>query len=68
MPAESSHGPQATRHAELEAIDQLLAASGNNVDWSSGGLLAAEAIKLLRQFYASGNPNAPIPHRPVVEK
>ncbi|DBA91452.1 TPA: tRNA(adenine34) deaminase [Trebouxia sp. C0004] len=24
----------ATRHAELEAIDQLLAASGNTVDWS----------------------------------
>lgn len=24
----------ATRHAELEAIDQLLAASDNNVDWS----------------------------------
>ncbi|KAL0033796.1 hypothetical protein WJX77_005392 [Trebouxia sp. C0004] len=121
----------ATRHAELEAIDQLLAASGNTVDWSrctlyvtcepcimcagalaslgighvyygcqndrfggcgsilslhekgcgtcgreckrsrfacSGGLLAAEAINLLRQFYASGNPNAPMPHRPVMEK
>ena len=25
---------QATRHAELEAINQLLAASDNNVDWS----------------------------------
>jgi len=26
--------PQATRHAELEAIDQLLAASDDNIDWS----------------------------------
>ena len=26
--------PQATRHAELEAIDQLLAAYDDNIDWS----------------------------------
>jgi tRNA-specific adenosine deaminase 2 len=32
---------------------------------SRGGLLAAEAVALLQRFYAAGNPNAPVPHRPV---
>ncbi|KAG0486485.1 hypothetical protein HPP92_008580 [Vanilla planifolia] len=31
----------------------------------TGGVLAAEAISLLRRFYEQGNPNAPKPHRPV---
>ncbi|PSC67524.1 Cytosine deaminase FCY1 and related enzymes (ISS) [Micractinium conductrix] len=30
-----------------------------------GGLLAAEAVDLLQRFYCAGNPNAPVPHRPV---
>mmetsp|Transcript_35455 Transcript_35455/g.63239 ORF Transcript_35455/g.63239 Transcript_35455/m.63239 type:complete len:132 (-) Transcript_35455:350-745(-) len=30
------------------------------------GLLAEEAIELLRRFYISGNPKAPRPHRPVL--
>lgn len=123
----------ATRHAELEAIDSILAKGDEPVDWSkhvlyvtcepcimcagalallgiqqvfygckndrfggcgsimslheqgcgtcssnsaqaftsytcTGGILAAEAVELLRQFYALGNPNAPVPHRPVVTK
>lgn len=119
----------ATRHAELEAVDEVLATYSKQFDWSrcslyvtcepcimcagalsllgissvyygcrnerfggcgsilslhnrgcgtcgrnitrsppqaftcTGGLLAAEAIDLLRQFYTSGNPNAPVPHR-----
>ncbi|CAN0913602.1 tRNA-specific adenosine deaminase TAD2 [Linum grandiflorum] len=32
----------------------------------SGGIMAAEAVSLLRNFYEQGNPNAPKPHRPVV--
>ena len=35
---------------------------------SRGGLLAAEAVALLQSFYAAGNPNAPVPHRPVRER
>ena len=35
---------------------------------SWGGLLAAEAVGLLQRFYAAGNPNAPVPHRPVQER
>ncbi|GAB4817081.1 hypothetical protein N2152v2_004127 [Parachlorella kessleri] len=30
-----------------------------------GGLMAAEAVKLLQDFYICGNPNAPKPHRTV---
>lgn len=30
-----------------------------------GGLMASEAVALLRSFYEQGNPNAPKPHRPV---
>eukprot|EP00250_Pteridium_aquilinum_P013804 c21584_g1_i1 orf=537-1127(-) len=30
-----------------------------------GGLLAEDAVALLRGFYEQGNPNAPKPHRPV---
>jgi tRNA-specific adenosine deaminase 2 len=33
---------------------------------SVGGLLKEEAIKLLQDFYISGNPKAPKPHRPVI--
>jgi len=29
------------------------------------GLLADEAVELLRRFYVSGNPKAPRPHRPA---
>lgn len=35
---------------------------------SVGGLLKEEAIKLLQDFYISGNPKAPKPHRPVRAK
>lgn len=30
-----------------------------------GGLMASEAVELLRNFYEQGNPNAPKPHRPI---
>jgi len=30
-----------------------------------GGLMAEEAVALLRSFYGQGNPNAPKPHRPL---
>ncbi|KAK9914971.1 hypothetical protein WJX75_003148 [Coccomyxa subellipsoidea] len=30
-----------------------------------GGLMAEEAVTLLKQFYATGNPKAPKPHRPL---
>ncbi|GJP48121.1 hypothetical protein CLOM_g7399 [Closterium sp. NIES-68] len=30
-----------------------------------GGILASEAVDLLRRFYEQGNPNAPRPHRPI---
>ncbi|CAM6101946.1 unnamed protein product [Calypogeia fissa] len=33
-----------------------------------GGLMAEEAVALLRDFYAQGNPNAPRPHRPVQQE
>lgn len=33
---------------------------------SVGGLFKEEAIKLLQDFYISGNPKAPKPHRPVI--
>ncbi|KAI4304031.1 hypothetical protein MLD38_039595 [Melastoma candidum] len=29
-----------------------------------GGIMASEAVSLLRDFYEQGNPNAPKPHRP----
>ncbi|GIL47711.1 hypothetical protein Vafri_4474 [Volvox africanus] len=32
---------------------------------SKGGLFAEEAVEMLREFYAAGNPCAPRPHRPV---
>ncbi|MED6148655.1 tRNA(adenine34) deaminase [Stylosanthes scabra] len=31
----------------------------------TGGIMASEAVLLLRTFYEQGNPNAPKPHRPV---
>ncbi|EOY32037.1 Cytidine/deoxycytidylate deaminase family protein isoform 1 [Theobroma cacao] len=34
----------------------------------TGGLLASEAVSLFRSFYEQGNPNAPKPHRPLVQK
>ncbi|EIE26984.1 catalytic/ hydrolase/ zinc ion binding protein [Coccomyxa subellipsoidea C-169] len=30
-----------------------------------GGLMAEEAVTLLKEFYATGNPKAPKPHRPL---
>ncbi|CAN6464875.1 unnamed protein product [Victoria cruziana] len=30
-----------------------------------GGIMATDAVSLLRNFYEQGNPNAPKPHRPV---
>ncbi|EFJ50703.1 hypothetical protein VOLCADRAFT_73641 [Volvox carteri f. nagariensis] len=32
---------------------------------AQGGLFAEQAVELLREFYAAGNPCAPRPHRPV---
>ncbi|KAG2500803.1 hypothetical protein HYH03_001565 [Edaphochlamys debaryana] len=32
------------------------------------GLFPEEAVELLREFYAAGNPAAPRPHRPVVRR
>ena len=32
---------------------------------SVGGLMREDAIRLLQEFYISGNPSAPVPHRPV---
>ncbi|GAB2274976.1 tRNA(adenine34) deaminase [Dionaea muscipula] len=34
----------------------------------TGGIMASEAISLFRTFYEQGNPNAPNPHRPVVQQ
>ncbi|XVE98859.1 hypothetical protein REPUB_Repub03eG0144900 [Reevesia pubescens] len=34
----------------------------------TGGLMASEAVSLFRSFYEQGNPNAPKPHRPLVQK
>ncbi|XP_051114068.1 tRNA-specific adenosine deaminase TAD2 [Andrographis paniculata] len=33
-----------------------------------GGLMASEAINLLRSFYEQGNPNAPKPHRALTSR
>ncbi|KAM7480943.1 hypothetical protein LguiB_005526 [Lonicera macranthoides] len=33
-----------------------------------GGVMASEAISLFRNFYEQGNPNAPKPHRPLVQQ
>lgn len=33
-----------------------------------GGIMASEAVSLLRTFYEQGNPNAPKPHRPPVQQ
>ncbi|CAK7345726.1 unnamed protein product [Dovyalis caffra] len=33
----------------------------------TGGVMAQEAVSLLRSFYEQGNPNAPKPHRPLIE-
>lgn len=30
-----------------------------------GGIMASDAVSLLRSFYEQGNPNAPKPHRPL---
>ncbi|XP_019442619.1 PREDICTED: tRNA-specific adenosine deaminase 2 isoform X1 [Lupinus angustifolius] len=34
----------------------------------TGGIMAPEAILLLRTFYEQGNPNAPKPHRPLARQ
>ncbi|CAO2812794.1 unnamed protein product [Amaranthus hypochondriacus] len=33
----------------------------------NGGIMASEAVSLFRTFYEHGNPNAPKPHRSVVQ-
>ncbi|XP_057421845.1 tRNA-specific adenosine deaminase TAD2 [Lotus japonicus] len=33
-----------------------------------GGIMASEAVHLLRTFYEQGNPNAPKPHRPLARQ
>ncbi|XP_010521346.1 PREDICTED: tRNA-specific adenosine deaminase 2 [Tarenaya hassleriana] len=35
---------------------------------STGGIMASEAVSLFRTFYEQGNPNAPKPHRPVLQQ
>ncbi|XAR67018.1 tRNA(adenine(34)) deaminase [Bertholletia excelsa] len=34
----------------------------------TGGIMASEAVSLLRSFYEQGNPNAPKPHRQPVQR
>ncbi|KAK7329742.1 hypothetical protein VNO77_23919 [Canavalia gladiata] len=34
----------------------------------TGGIMASEAVLLLRTFYEQGNPNAPKPHRPLARQ
>ncbi|XP_027329165.1 tRNA-specific adenosine deaminase TAD2 isoform X2 [Abrus precatorius] len=34
----------------------------------AGGIMASEAVHLLRIFYEQGNPNAPKPHRPIARQ
>ncbi|XP_052202032.1 tRNA-specific adenosine deaminase TAD2 [Diospyros lotus] len=34
----------------------------------TGGIMASEAVSLLRKFYEQGNPNAPKPHRPPIQR
>ncbi|XP_028794460.1 tRNA-specific adenosine deaminase TAD2-like isoform X2 [Neltuma alba] len=34
----------------------------------TGGIMASEAVLLLRTFYEQGNPNAPKPHRPLTRQ
>ncbi|GMY35255.1 tRNA-specific adenosine deaminase TAD2 isoform X2 [Fagus crenata] len=34
----------------------------------TGGIMASEAVSLLRTFYEQGNPNAPKPHRPLAHQ
>jgi len=34
---------------------------------SVGGLMRDDAVRLLQEFYISGNPGAPTPHRPVAD-
>lgn len=34
----------------------------------TGGIMASEAVLLLRSFYEQGNPNAPKPHRPILHE
>ncbi|XP_044471020.1 tRNA-specific adenosine deaminase TAD2 isoform X2 [Mangifera indica] len=34
----------------------------------AGGIMATEAVSLFRSFYEQGNPNAPKPHRPLVNQ
>ena len=33
----------------------------------TGGIMASEAVSLFQTFYERGNPNAPNPHRAVVQ-
>lgn len=46
--------------------------SGGQVERKSykctGGIMAAEAVSLFRNFYELGNPNAPKPHRQLVQQ
>ncbi|GAB4825260.1 tRNA(adenine34) deaminase [Ancistrocladus abbreviatus] len=34
----------------------------------TGGIMASEALSLFRTFYEQGKPDAPEPHRPVVQQ
>lgn len=34
----------------------------------TGGIMASDAVSILRSFYEQGNPNAPKPHRPLKQQ
>ncbi|EPS72078.1 hypothetical protein M569_02680, partial [Genlisea aurea] len=46
-----------------EGPEKLVSAAVRKGFKCTGGILASEAINLLRSFYEQGNPNAPKPHR-----
>uniref|UniRef100_A0A2P2LAY4 tRNA-specific adenosine deaminase 2-like isoform X2 n=2 Tax=Rhizophora mucronata TaxID=61149 RepID=A0A2P2LAY4_RHIMU len=50
-----------------QSLDSEEIAQGKSFN-CTGGIMASEAISLLRSFYEQGNPNAPKPHRPVVHQ
>lgn len=45
-----------------------LTAGGRKGFSCKGGIMADEAVSLLRTFYEQGNPNAPKPHRPLLHR
>ena len=54
----------ASLETRTQQID-LASLSTARAYWTLGGVLAAEAIALLKEFYETGNPSAPRPNRPA---